>query len=107
LKDDRLGSFIQTSALQQQSAIQVNQSKSKYPILQPIIDLLQYQVFLDRIRNEVTQVVYALQIAGIPTSLIMNIVGETGKELIKLLDTKSNLKIGGEIVLRIFSRYVW
>jgi len=51
------------------------------------------------------QVVRALQIAGIPTNLVMNIVGETGKELIKLLDTKSNLKIGGEIVLRIFNRY--
>jgi len=51
------------------------------------------------------QVVCALQVAGIPTNLVMNIVGETGKELIKLLDTKSVLKIGGEIVLRIFNRY--
>ena len=51
------------------------------------------------------QVVHALQTAGIPTNLVMNLVGETGRELIKLLDARPNLTIGGEIVLRIFNRY--
>lgn len=48
----------------------------------------------------------ALKVAGIPINLVTNTVGETGKELIKLLDSKSNLEVGGEIVMRIFDRSV-
>jgi mediator of RNA polymerase II transcription subunit 17 len=107
LKEDRLSRTTSAPTTSQNLApIQGEKhSKSKYPILQPIIDLLQYQVFLDRIRSEVMQVVRALQAAGIPTKLVMNIVGETGKELVKLLDAKQDLTVGGEIVLRVFDRY--
>lgn len=101
LKEDRLRSSVSASPAPAQPD---NPSKPKYPVLQPIIDLLQYRVFLDRIRSEIMQVVQALQAAGIPTNLVLNIVGETGKELLKLLDSKSSLTVGGEILLRIFDR---
>lgn len=106
LKEDRLGSSTSTPAVLQPPTLTNKQPTPNYPVLQPIIDLLQYQVFLERIQDEITQVVRALQKAGIPTTLVMNTVGETGKELIKLLDSKASLTVGGEIVLRIFERFV-
>jgi hypothetical protein len=107
LKEDRLSHpNAAPNQTQNTSSTQGDkQPKSKYPILQPIIDLLQYQVFLDRIQSEVIQVVRALQVAGIPTQLTMNTVGGTGTELVKFLDSTVSLSVGGEIVLRIFNQY--
>ncbi|KAJ3570395.1 hypothetical protein NP233_g4432 [Leucocoprinus birnbaumii] len=102
LKEDRLSS---SSSPPPATPNPEKQLQSNYPILQPIIDLLQYQVFLNTIRTEVTQMAHALQAAGIPTNLTMNIVGETGKELVKLLDGKPSLTVGGEIMVRIFDRH--
>lgn len=75
------------------------------PLLQPIIDLLQYQVFCERVKAEVDRMERALDVAGVPSSLRFNAVGESGKELVKLLDEVSVQKIGGEAVLRIDDRY--
>ncbi len=105
MKGDRLSASSVTAAPQISTPTD-GKSNFKYPVLQPIIDLLQYQVFLERIQGEITQMAQALQAAGIPISLVMNSVGETGKELIKLLDSKSSLEEGGEIIMRIFDRYV-
>ncbi|KXN89633.1 Mediator of RNA polymerase II transcription subunit 17 [Leucoagaricus sp. SymC.cos] len=107
LKEDRLGPSASAPPVPHNPAsVQGEKNpRTKYPILQPIIDLLQYQTFLDRVRSEVMQVVYSLRAAGIPINLVMNIVGETGKELVKLLGSKTNLTVGGEIVLRIFDRH--
>ncbi|XP_006460295.1 hypothetical protein AGABI2DRAFT_203249 [Agaricus bisporus var. bisporus H97] len=100
LKEDRLKSSAPGPPLPSSA-----DNKPKYPVLQPVIDLLQYQVFIDRIQNEVVQVVRALQMAGIPVHLVMNVVGETSKELLDLLDSTVTLTVGGEIVLRIFDRH--
>ncbi|KAF5363246.1 hypothetical protein D9756_000427 [Leucocoprinus leucothites] len=105
LKEDRLSSSSSAPATPQNPVQVEKQLKNKYFILQPIIDILQYQVFLDTIRTEVMQIVHALRAAGIPTTLVMNIVGETGKELIKLLDARPNPTVGGEIIVRIFNRH--
>lgn len=75
------------------------------PLLQPIIDLLQYQVFCERVKAEVDKVVKALDIAGVPSGLRFNSVGETGRELVRLLNDENAQKIGGEAVLRVDNRY--
>ncbi|KAF9453081.1 hypothetical protein P691DRAFT_802458 [Macrolepiota fuliginosa MF-IS2] len=105
LKGDRLGSSTSAANVPQAVPPPESHPGSKYPVLQPVIDLLQYQVFLERVRHEITQVVQALEAAGIHTTLVLSTVGETGKELIKLLDSETNLTVGGEIVLRIFERH--
>lgn len=47
----------------------------------------------------------ALGAAGVPSSLRFNAVGDSGKELVQLLNEDSAQKIGGEAVLRIDNRY--
>ena len=74
------------------------------PLLQPIIDLLQYQGFCERVKTEVHRMVKALSIAGVPCGLRINYVGESGRELVKLLDEDGTQKIGGEAILRIDNR---
>lgn len=75
------------------------------PVLQPIIDLLQYQVFCDRIRSEINKMVVALTIAGIPSTFRFEAVGETGRQLVRLFELNGSKAIGGEAVLRIDNRY--
>jgi mediator of RNA polymerase II transcription subunit 17 len=75
------------------------------PLLQPIIDLLQYQSFCNRVKSEANKMVKALGAAGIPSILRFTAVGESGKELAKQLDEGSTVKMGGEAVLRIDNRY--
>ncbi|KAF5388061.1 hypothetical protein D9615_000456 [Tricholomella constricta] len=76
------------------------------PILQPIIDLLQYQVFCTRIKSEIDRMISALSAAGIPSSLRFDPVGETGRQLVQFFDSSAGKVIGGEAVLRIDNRYV-
>ncbi|KAL0574670.1 hypothetical protein V5O48_007286 [Marasmius crinis-equi] len=74
-------------------------------ILQPVIDILQYQVFCRRIRSELDHVCGALNKAGIPTTLRFNAVEEIGKELVKVVTEPINRGIGGEATLRVDDRY--
>lgn len=76
------------------------------PLLQPVIDLLQYEVFCKRVHAEVHKVVRALDVAGIPCSIHFNSAGESGNELVRLLEDSTTQKVGGEAVLRIDERYV-
>jgi len=75
-------------------------------LLQPIIDLLQYQVFCERVKSEIDTVVQALTAVGIPSTLRFDPVGEIGRELVNLFDEKDSKIIGGEAVLRIDNRCV-
>jgi mediator of RNA polymerase II transcription subunit 17, fungi type len=76
------------------------------PLLQPIIDLLQYQVFCERVKSEIIKTIGALSKAGISSTLRFDPVGETGKELLRLLDEDGSRSIvGGEAVLRIDEMY--
>jgi len=74
-------------------------------LLQPIIDLLQYQVFCERVKAEVDRMERALGVAGVPSGLRFNTIGESGKALVKLLNEDNAQKIGGEAILRIDDRY--
>jgi len=74
-------------------------------LLQPVIDLLQYQGFCERIKTEVNKMVRALGATGLPCSLRITSVGENGRELINLLNEDSTWTIGGEAILRIDDRY--
>ncbi|KAG5638208.1 hypothetical protein H0H81_001305 [Sphagnurus paluster] len=75
------------------------------PILQPIIDLLQYQVFCQRIKLELDKMVTALSAAGICSSLRFDPVGETGRQLVQFFEKSVGKVVGGEGVLRIDNRH--
>jgi mediator of RNA polymerase II transcription subunit 17 len=84
-----------------------NSSKSldRVPsILQPIIDILQYQVFCQRILSELRRAVNALNDACIPSTLSFTAVGESGERLISLLTKEGDKSVGGEAVIRIDNR---
>lgn len=74
-------------------------------LLQPIIDLLQYQQFCLRIKIELNKLTSALRSAGVPCTLRFDAVGETGQYLQRRLITgDSSLRVGGEALLRIDDR---
>ncbi|PSR77283.1 hypothetical protein PHLCEN_2v7976 [Hermanssonia centrifuga] len=75
------------------------------PILQPIVDLLQYRAFCARIHAEIGKMDSGLREAGIPTKLRLNPVGENGEQLVSMLTVvASPQRIGGEAILRIANR---
>ncbi|KAF9457004.1 subunit 17 of mediator complex-domain-containing protein, partial [Collybia nuda] len=76
------------------------------PILRPIIDLLQYQVFCERIKYEMDKMVTALLKVGVPAKLRFHPVGETGRELIQIFNEDGSNVVGGEAVLTIDDRHV-
>ncbi|KAG6868512.1 hypothetical protein C0993_001613 [Termitomyces sp. T159_Od127] len=62
-------------------------------------------VFCERTKSEIKKMVAALSIVGIKASLRFNPVGETGHQLVQLLESSSGKVIGGEAVLRIDNRH--
>ncbi|KAG2367329.1 subunit 17 of mediator complex-domain-containing protein [Suillus spraguei] len=79
---------------------------NKATLLQPIIDLLQYQVFCDRIKVELDKMVSALLKAGIPSLLRFDAVGESGHQLVEhFVAHETSRRIGGEALLRIDVRH--
>ncbi|KAK0453773.1 subunit 17 of mediator complex-domain-containing protein [Armillaria borealis] len=75
------------------------------PVLQPIIDLLQYQVFCQRVKTVIEGIVTALTLAGIASTLWFQPVGEVGHELVNLLDSRHAKTVGGQCILRIDRRH--
>ena len=74
-------------------------------VLQPVVDLLQYHVFCNRVHAEVYKVVHGLRAAGIPVKCRVNRVGENGEQLIRMLtSTEGPQRVGGETLLRIDNR---
>ncbi|KZT12461.1 uncharacterized protein LAESUDRAFT_638864 [Laetiporus sulphureus 93-53] len=71
------------------------------PILQPVIDMLQYQVFCDHIYAEIDRKVRALQHAGVPTRQHFEAVGGSGEEFLKHFSENKPRPIGGEALIRI------
>ncbi|OCB84517.1 hypothetical protein A7U60_g8503 [Sanghuangporus baumii] len=73
-------------------------------VLQPIIELLQYHVFLNRILGELTRAVTRLRAVGVPVDLRSEDVAETGKLVLDAL-LEGRERIGGEAVLKIGGRH--
>ncbi|KAF9247092.1 subunit 17 of mediator complex-domain-containing protein [Melanogaster broomeanus] len=74
-------------------------------LLQPIIDLLQYQQFCVRVMAELDKMVTALKRAGVSCTLRFDPVGEAGQSLQSRLTADSALnRAGGEALLRVDDR---
>jgi mediator of RNA polymerase II transcription subunit 17 len=73
-------------------------------ILQPIIDLIQYQVFCERVKIELDKIMKALLSAGIPTIIRFNAVGDCGEYIVKLVTDNTTQRVGGDAMLRIDER---
>lgn len=74
------------------------------PLLQPIIDVLQYHEFWERVREEIGRVVAALRLAGVPARVHYDPVADSGEALVKSLQNEKLEPIGGEALLRIDDR---
>ncbi|KAH0840134.1 subunit 17 of mediator complex-domain-containing protein [Lanmaoa asiatica] len=74
-------------------------------LLQPVIDLLQYQQFCVKIKAELDKMASALAHAGVPCTLRFHPVGETGQSLQRRLTGENvSKRVGGEALLRIDER---
>lgn len=74
------------------------------PILQPIIDLLQYEVFCNRVRSEFERIVGALRRAGVPAKMHFEVMAGSGEEFVKLVTENKPKPAGGEARIRIDNR---
>jgi mediator of RNA polymerase II transcription subunit 17 len=70
------------------------------PTLQPIIDILQYRVFCERVEMELCKAVDALNSAGMLSTLSFTSVGEAGQLLVSLLSGSGKKVVGGEAIIR-------
>ncbi|KAI0081763.1 hypothetical protein K474DRAFT_1635087 [Panus rudis PR-1116 ss-1] len=75
------------------------------PLLQPIVDMLQYQSFCRRVRHEIEQMTKALHAAGIPTKSYFQTAGESGEQLVSLLQGNNAIRVGGQCLLRTDERH--
>jgi mediator of RNA polymerase II transcription subunit 17 len=75
------------------------------PILQPIIDLLQYRIFFRRVKVELDKVTESLMAAGIASGLRFTPVGETGQDLANVLDKGERSLMSGEALIWIDNQY--
>lgn len=75
------------------------------PILQPIIAILQYREFWERVRDEIDRIVAALLLAGVSTKVHYDPVADSGETLVASLLSEKASSIGGDALLRIDDRY--
>lgn len=75
-------------------------------ILQPIIDIVQYHVFCDKVKQVLIDTAAGLSKVGVDSSLRFDIIGESGQGILRLLAEDSGAHVGGEAVLRIDDRQV-
>ncbi|KAI0719565.1 subunit 17 of mediator complex-domain-containing protein [Cerioporus squamosus] len=75
------------------------------PILQPIIDILQYREFWERVREEIDRVVAALRLAGMSTKVHYEPVADGGENLVASLMSDKSSPVGGDALLRIDDRH--
>lgn len=96
---------VSTSGSDRPSIVANIQSSSE--LLQPVIDLLQYQQFCVKIKTELDKMMSALAHAGVPCTLRFHPVGETCQSLQRRVTGGDVLKrVGGEALLRIDERYL-
>ncbi|KAI0268274.1 subunit 17 of mediator complex-domain-containing protein [Gloeopeniophorella convolvens] len=70
-------------------------------ILQPVMDLLQYESFCVRVRAEMNNIVQILRHAGVPIKFRFDAVGDESTEVLQSLAGDGNGRIGGAAVVRI------
>jgi mediator of RNA polymerase II transcription subunit 17 len=77
-------------------------------VLQPILDMLQYEVFCKRVKAEVQKMAYALQEVGISAKVRFSAIGDTGEQMLRMLELadEGQRKVTGEVILRIDRRRV-
>jgi mediator of RNA polymerase II transcription subunit 17 len=76
------------------------------PVLRPIIDFIQYQMFCSRLQTHLTQLSTALSEAQILCRLRFEPVGDMGRDLVSYLSAEGSTTLSGEAVLRVDHRYV-
>ena len=76
------------------------------PVLQPIIDVLQYREFWEHVRDEIDRVVAALRLAGVATKIHYDPVADSGEDLIASLLGDKRKPLGGDALLRLDDRFV-
>ncbi|KAL6309701.1 subunit 17 of mediator complex-domain-containing protein [Sparassis latifolia] len=74
------------------------------PLLQPIIDMLQYRVFCERVHGELDKISDALSQACVPTRSHFEAVGGTGEEFLMSFRQGKAKPVGGEARLRVDNR---
>ncbi|KDR83691.1 hypothetical protein GALMADRAFT_55752 [Galerina marginata CBS 339.88] len=87
--------------LQDKGGVANKPSEFPLTLLQPIIDLLQYRVFCERVELELRKAVNALTAVGIPSTLSFTAVGEPGQLLVSLLSEHGKKAVGGQAVIRV------
>ncbi|KAI0335458.1 hypothetical protein GY45DRAFT_799896 [Cubamyces sp. BRFM 1775] len=75
------------------------------PLLQPIIDVLQYREFWERVGDEIHRVATALRDAGVSARVHYNTVADSGEVLVASLGHEKTNPLGGEVLLRIDDRH--
>ncbi|TFY54094.1 hypothetical protein EVG20_g9851 [Dentipellis fragilis] len=99
----RLHSHIKERRLSTSNGPQVDPASAPVSptVLQPVIDILQYETFCQRVKAEMGKIVSALTKAGVPIKFEFNAVGETGEEIVRLICEDGASHIGGETTIRI------
>ncbi|TBU40113.1 subunit 17 of mediator complex-domain-containing protein [Dichomitus squalens] len=75
------------------------------PVLLPVIDILQYREFWERVRDEIDRVVAALRLAGVSTKVHYDPVADSGETLVANLLNDEPKPIGGDALLRLDDRH--
>ena len=73
-------------------------------LLQPVIDLLQYEYFCVRVKAEMSKTIQVLRRAGVPVKFHFDAVGEDGAGVLDSLISGCNGRIGGITIIRIDDR---
>ncbi|KAL0949506.1 hypothetical protein HGRIS_009558 [Hohenbuehelia grisea] len=79
--------------------------QSQAHILQPIIDILQYETFCKRLKIEIDAAASALSAVSVPTTLRFNPVGAVAVDLLRILSEDAGANVGGETILRIDNQH--
>jgi mediator of RNA polymerase II transcription subunit 17, fungi type len=87
-------------------ALPPNSNQSILSLLQPVIDLLQYELFCVRVKAEMQKVVQILRRAGVPVKFHFDAVGEDSAGILESLVGNGTGHISGVTTIRIDNRRV-
>jgi mediator of RNA polymerase II transcription subunit 17 len=78
--------------------------QSTVALLQPVIDLLQYEFFCVRVKAEMGKIVQILRRAGVPVKFHFDTVGEDSTGILESLIGSGTGQISGVTTIRIDNR---